>query len=350
MKDLKYKKFFKSANSMGAKEILCEYLNISNELTIPFSISHGVDLNHQNIAMDSDLIEPIHWCYNKNIFKRASDIKSCILLPHPWLMLKEAVITNNKNNGALLIAPPGSIRNNKSLLKIINRMQISNLTILIKSRGEILEDKIFWESNGFNTISAGKSDSNFYRRLYEILSSHSYVIGCSMSSALIFASALGKKCSIMSDYYFNVYEINNYESKFNFKNSSAKSYIDYLLKDDQASAQAFARKILGSEIHFSKDKKRDEIFSLLKRNHKKVYIHEPRVVIKFIKLVLLLVFKRPSISRISLFISLKNIFFQNVYKVYKNDVDVFRNGINKDNFFFKQIRYKKEINRPGTGY
>ena len=36
LKDLKYKKFFKSANSMGAKEILCEYLNISNELTIPF--------------------------------------------------------------------------------------------------------------------------------------------------------------------------------------------------------------------------------------------------------------------------------------------------------------------------
>ena len=154
----------------------------------------------------------------------------------------------------------------------------------------------------------------------------------------------------MNDYYFNVYEINNFERKFNFKNSSAKFYIDYLLKDDQANAQAFARKILGSEIHFSKDKKRDEIFSLLKRNHKKVYIHEPRVVIKFFKLVLLLVFKRPSISRISLFISLKNIFFQNVYKVYKNDVDVFRNGINEDNFFFKQIRYKKEINRPGTGY
>ena len=35
---------------MGAKEILCEYLNISNKLTIPFQF-HGVDLNHQNIAM-----------------------------------------------------------------------------------------------------------------------------------------------------------------------------------------------------------------------------------------------------------------------------------------------------------
>ena len=46
------------------------------------------------------------------------------------LMLKEVVITNNKNNGALLIAPPGSIRNNKSLLKIINRMQISNQFLL----------------------------------------------------------------------------------------------------------------------------------------------------------------------------------------------------------------------------
>ena len=130
--------------------------------------------------------------------------------------VKEVVITNNENNGTLLIAPPGGIRNNKSLLKIINRMQISNLTILIKS-GEILEDKIFWESNGFNTISAGKSDSNFYRRLYEILSSHSCVIGCSMSSALIFASALGKKCSIMNDYYFNVYEINNFEENLTLK-------------------------------------------------------------------------------------------------------------------------------------
>ena len=36
-----------------------------------------------------------------------------------------------------------------------------------------------------------------------------------------------------------------------FKNSSAKFYIDYLLKDDQANAQAFARKILGSGNTFS---------------------------------------------------------------------------------------------------
>ena len=70
-------------------------------------------------------------------------------------------------------------------------MQISNLTILIKSRGEILEIT-FLGVQWFNTISAGKSDSNFYRRLYEILSSHSCVIGCSMSSALIFMSALEK--------------------------------------------------------------------------------------------------------------------------------------------------------------
>ena len=49
LKDLK-QKFFKS-KFMGAAKVLCEYLNISNKLTIPFSISHGVDLNHQNIAM-----------------------------------------------------------------------------------------------------------------------------------------------------------------------------------------------------------------------------------------------------------------------------------------------------------
>ena len=77
-----------------------------------------------------------------------------------------------------------------------------------------------------------------------------------MSSALIFASALGKKCSIMNDYYFNVYEINNYESKFNFKNSSAKSYIDYLLKDDQASAQALQERYLDQKYIFLKIKKR----------------------------------------------------------------------------------------------
>ena len=51
--------------------------------------------------------------------------------------------------------------------------------------------------------------------------------------------------------------------------------------------------------YISKDKKRDEIFSLLKRNHKKVYIHEPRVVIKFLNWFVISV-QRPSISRIGL--------------------------------------------------
>ena len=151
---------------MGSSKILREFINADDSFPIPLSLSHGIDFNHTNIAYDVESIEPIHWAYNEDIYLRSINTKPAIKIPHPWLMLEELISNEctEKLNRHLLIAPPPSKKNDKKLIELLSNLDIKELDILVKERGQSkkVNDSInFWESNGFNTVSAGTPDNEF---------------------------------------------------------------------------------------------------------------------------------------------------------------------------------------------
>jgi len=208
----KYQKNYDVLNRYGVQDILKAYLGIDFDYNLPINISHGIDLDHLVTPQDITSISPIHWSYNKGIHKRSLEFKSSLLCPHPWFMVNQLNEIQHKiRYEYLLISPPGSLTNNRRLLDILeSRFKNKNITILIKDKGQKSSDEKFWREHGFQTVSASPVDHKFYFRLFEILSSSEKIISPSASSALVFASSLGKPCFLINNFFHRVYEVRDH--------------------------------------------------------------------------------------------------------------------------------------------
>ncbi len=219
----RYSRLYKSSYNMGSARILRHYLELDESFPIPLSLSHGVDLNNWHEAADVRSIEPIHWSYNNVIHQRALNVKASLRLPHPWLLLREGRAPA-RGMGTLVIGPPPGDSNDSALQRCLNMSGIKDYDILEKYRGNVSSSIAFWERNGINVVSAGSTDQLFYERLFSLIDRYEYVISGTLSSALVFAAAIGKKCRVLENYTYSAYDVANYANNV-FKSEIAEKFL-----------------------------------------------------------------------------------------------------------------------------
>jgi hypothetical protein len=340
--------FYPLAKKMGSDQILRSFLDLDISLPLPLSISHGVDMNHLTEAQDVSSIEPIHWCYNDEIFARASLIKPCIKIPHPWTILADITSSIKVQKSLLIIGPPAGKTNDMNLLTSLKKKGIHGGDILIKKRGETSKSEDFWKHEGFGIVSAGKSDSGFYKRLFEIISKYESILSCSMSSALIFAASLGKQCSVVDDFHMVTYELADFANFINFKGSAARDFLSILDNGSSANLQNFSQNLLGIQYLGSQAIMKDKLITKLNRienpiHHSKHDFLITKKLLEYISIKL----NKPSLINMSFESISKKIFNPKVSVISKNEISIYKYGISSKNFTSKTISYVSGITEPG---
>ena len=247
----RFAKIYRS--SQGGKAILRQYTGLEADAIIPLSLSHGVDYGQERLPQDYLATEPLHWCYNTDILARTKSAKPGVLLPHPWLMVRELMSSKCRSGGAgrvLVIGPPPSPLNDESLRDALARARVTADAILVKKRGtSAFQDSIdFWRVQGVEPVSAGLGDDGHYFRLAEILSSFDRVILPVFSSVGVFAAALGCEVMTLTDYWHCSYSPRELDMRQIANSPSAKRFARLFAGGDQAAQRSVASEFLGESL------------------------------------------------------------------------------------------------------
>ncbi len=348
IKKLKYySKLYRSSSNMGSARILRNYLQIASDFPIPLSIAHGVDFDQCQEALDIRSIEPIHWSCNDSIHAKALTIKPSVRLPHPWLMLKDTR-PSQRGYGILVIGPPPSKANDEALLKCLKEIGIDTCDILLKYRGNIDLSKNFWMDNNYGVVSAGDNNDLFYDRLFDIIQKYEYVIGCTLSSALFFASALGKKCKIIENYFFISYEISNYLNFVNFSSEVGKNYTKLLKLNDHSEAENLAMHVLGDTFLKSPKILKEKLNAAIAVVKEPVYYNKTyRFLMKKILLHGSTLTGTSSLISFGFIGAINRKINFNVSLIKINEIDIWLNDLNNQNYQEKEIKFIKNVTIPG---
>ncbi len=345
---LKFSSLYHSAGWGGADVILKDFYQIKAKNIIPFSIAHGIDLHQTKLPLDVTLIEPIHWAYNEKMYQKSKSIKPSIRLPHPFLLINKT--ENVKKLPYLIIAPPPSDANDKNLYAALKSHGYKNYDILVKERGDSSSSYEFWRNHGIRTVTAGHPDKGFYLRLHKLMSSYSCLVGCTMSGALIFGSALGCKIHIIQDYSYLSYETYDYEDVLNPTSETPKDFLRLALADEQENLQKLSRGILGEDFLRNYDDRRKCILQIIENTQDPFFWSVPRSnLAKKIRIFLALLSGKSLFLSSSLKSILRKFKSQMVVKVKINEINMYLYGKNESNFKIQIVKHKKNINEPGSG-
>ena len=343
----RYKMLYKSANSMGASQIFNRYLNVNENRVVPLSVSHGVDFGNFCDPIDIYSIEPIHWSYNEQIHKESIKIKPSLLAPHPWAMnIDDKNIS--EGNGVLLIGPPPGKVNDQRLYELIKNDIRDNWSILVKKRGNYEPSMSFWKSKGVNPITAGGYDGDFYNRLYNVLSEYKVVVGCTFSSALIFAASINKKIEIIEDYEYRVYDVANREKLVDYNSTQAKSVVNFFLNRNQSEIKRISKELLGINLHQGKLSILSSLEDTIDSLRSAFYIQgSNNVPIKY-KALLALFLKKPGLIKFNLQDAIKRIKKKEIVGIEIDEFSVWSCGPNRANYTITTAPYVKGKTEPGS--
>ena len=241
---------------MGADKILKEYFDLGDDSFVYSSVAHGVDMNHLHMPLDLVSVEPVHWCHSQEIFLRASKLKPSFKAPHPFLISSKGVTIEPTQN-ILVIGPPVSMENDRRLLKLLIKNNVTKGSILLKYRGDMTASIEFWRENGFFVETAGLPDKDFYTRLTSIFGKYKNIYSGNLSSALFFASSLGCNIEILEDYFYKSYETANYLAHTDKESLGYRPYVEALRSGDQDRIRSLSLSILGEDFFTIRDEQRD---------------------------------------------------------------------------------------------
>jgi len=349
LKDLqRYKSLYRLAAGMGAGRIFNQYFGFDEHRVVPLSVSHGIDFGHCFGPMDVNNIEPIHWSYNEKIYEQAVRVKPSLLAPHPWTML----VANKdipEGQGVLVIGPPPGLENDQALYELIKHDIRDDWSILVKQRGDHEKSMAFWREKGVGPVTAGGSDSDFYGRLYNLLSGYKTICGCTFSSALIFAASIGKRVDLVEGYWHRTYEVAEYASTANWESNQSKSVVKSFLSGNQQVIQNVSRALLGFHLCGNRPDQRAEFGMLIKGLHSPFHpSNEPSLVMKA-RLALALAFDKPGLLSLDMK-AMQSRFFRNrkIVEMKINEFEAFANSPTPDNLMLTPTPYIKGRTEPGA--
>jgi hypothetical protein len=341
----RFQSLYCSSRYAGAASILNRSFNFDIGHVVPLSISHGVDFGMCYGAMDVHQPEPIHWAYNDNIYRITKGIKPVIKLPHPWWFVVKDLKVPVGDRLLLIGPPPGKINDERLLAIIKNNYELTQIDVLIKWRGPIDNTISFWNKNNINTVTAGPSDEDFYSRLFEILSRYEIIISPVFSSATIFAASIGKKVIFLKGYMCKFYDTKNYLQVMNFDSEIAKQIVSKFLYGSKSEIMAIAQSLLG----FTNEKIDDlkvRYTNLIAETTNPIFLqsHFSPILCEIALRV-----RRPSIATLN-FSKLKAMWSRSeVSELEIDELSVWENGLNDQNFNIRSLKYIRGITEPGRG-
>jgi hypothetical protein len=334
---------------MGSARILREYIGLEQTFPIPLSISHGVDMGHCMSAMDVHSAPPIHWSCNQSVHERAQSVKPSLRIPHPWMMLK-AGRSVRPGSGTLVIGPPPSKHNDSALLNGLKQAGIDTYDLLIKFRGTVDPSFAFWEGNGVKVVSAGLRDDYFYDRLFDLLECYEYVIGCTLSSALIFAAAIGRKCEVIGGFEYKAYESPNYVSMVNFDSPVVRQFAHLLSLANHKAVSNMALAFLGHDLLGNRTAHKEELISAIEDLKMPVHFSAASWAIE--RSAVLMISKwlgKTGLIEHGIFHYLLRRVSRKVSLIKIDELGIWLNGLNEHNFQIEQVGYISDVTEPGWG-
>jgi hypothetical protein len=234
---------YQTARYLGADLILRRHLGLPADYPLPLGLSHGVDFGQMHRIMDAHGIEPIYWAYNEGLLAKAASVKLAIGIPHPFLLA-----TSGRKipagRGTLVIGPPPGPRHDRDLLDRLGRG--GDHTILVKPKQNYAASVAFWRDHGFPVVTFADEGPPSYEGMAALLSRYERVAGCTFSSVLLFAAALGKTVDLIRGHRCRVYEVANIEQSFDFGSREAAEVCRTFAGGDPAAVTDLSRRLLGS--------------------------------------------------------------------------------------------------------
>lgn len=332
---------------MGAAETMRRFLELPSGSPVPLSLSHGVDFGHCHHPMDVDSIEPIHWACNPAMLRRARRVKPAILAPHPWAILHGPNRRARPSGGELVIGPPPSPANDQRLYEKIADRAGTDCTILVKARGHFEESIRFWNSRGFKTCTARGPDGSFYERLNELLGRYRRIVGCTFSSALVFAASIGCRVELITDYFFEVYEPGAYEEEVNLSSEAARGVVRVFADGNQDVTTDLARALLGFEQLGRSSEIRDALAHEISSLRRAFHVNPGNPLPYPLAATGAFLFKKPGVLKYSTRQALEAVRRKNMCVMRINDIDIWLNGKSSDNFRLTPITFEPGVTVPG---
>ena len=266
---MSYHRFYNSSSYYGSDKIIMKYLDLHYNYKLPLVIPHGIDFfQHEKYLLDFNCLEPIYICLRDDIFKTVKKTSRVPLkFPHPWLFLiKQNKI--KKGEGTLFIAPPCSIEQYQNFFNSLNLKKFKKpWRVMIKHRGVNKKDFLWWKNKGINPLTAGEmKNPHFYEKLFKILNNSNEIILCNMSSAGIFAAALGKKVGFIKNFYLTDLETNEVKyPKYKNKNyTKVKKTWKKILSVNKIVSKKTAYFLLGAKYFKKKKLMKKELLIAIK--------------------------------------------------------------------------------------
>lgn len=331
---------------MGAADLFRSFYGLNPDAIVPMSVAHGVDFGHCHNPMDVGSIEPIHWSCNSFMHQSASVFKPSILVPHPWVMhCQKLPVPHGK--GVLVIGPPPSPANDAALYELIRKDVRSDWAILVKARGAYQGSMRYWAERGLKPLTASGPDTNFYNRLFNLLSQYETIVGCTFSSALVFAASIGKKIDLVQRYAYKVYETTAYEAEVNLSSSRASSVVKTFLKQDKSLIQDLSRELLGFEQGGDKLKTMKEFQEVIS-NLRRPFWNDRRLSLPYaLREAVAMKLNKPRILSAGLVTYMRHFKRANACTMTMNEFDVWANGKNSGNFSLEPVLHIPGITEPG---
>lgn len=341
----KYRFFYQSVYENDAASIFNRYLGFDNDQIVPLGIAHGVDFEHCHEAMDIYSLAPIHWSYNRRIHARAKKVKPTLLIPHPWSI----VASQNKfqeGEGVLIIGPPPGRQNDLNLYNLIRNDIKSDWSILVKGKAGSNQSIDFWESKGVKAVAIANNTNSFYLDLYLLLSSYKHIVGCTFSSALIFAASIDKSVSLIYGYQYSNYDTSDYLDKVNFNSDYAKYVVSTFVHSDKDSISELSRNILGFDLIQNSSEIRSDFFKLLESLDRPV-MNINGFKSYWFRLYLSRLIKKPGIIN-KKFKSIAVFNQRKIFEMTLDEISIWIDGVDKKNAIFRKVEYKSGVTVPGN--
>lgn len=273
----RYTALYRNASYFGSADTLRRYLGMPADYILPLALPHGVDFGQVKPCMDLAANEPIHWAHNESIYSLSHKLKPTVRLPHAFLLAMEESCTGAMpRRGCLVVGPPSGPENDARLHDLLKKNSLRDVTIMVKAKKGSHISRQFWESHGYSTISLGVDAESNYEGLVNLLSPFERVIGCTLSSAILFASALGCHSEILDNYRYRAYEVANKSALLEY-DGSARDFVRSFIRGNTQKATAAARTLLGEDFFRDREVMQTDIRNAIDRLTEPLFVSVPYV-------------------------------------------------------------------------
>ncbi|MBH1966142.1 MAG: hypothetical protein I8H77_17485 [Comamonadaceae bacterium] len=234
------------------------------------------------------------------------------------------------------------------LKKLSENYELSTVDVLLKHRGEIEGSINFFKKNGVGVVSAGVGDSHFYNRLFSLLSRYRKIVGCTFSSAITLAAAIGKSVEFIENYSYEYYDVENIYDFVNYESPKAREFVLNFINASDSERTKLARNILGSDFLESPEiMRRKYLLALASSEH---LLHHKRNHTFARKLLISLGEKtsRPGIVRLGAGLEGFSKSRRKIMRIKVDELSVWKNGVSPENLSFNLEDFVPGVTIPAT--